>query len=183
MLDFKIQNLVLSSLKSKKLIKYGKVSNIQYNFYIKYSDLRLISIFFRLSTFFNLTTLTDIVLYELNYNKYLGTGFINFKKSSQTAFLIIFNQLTTNRNFFVFSTIKNSTHSVDNLFLNAFWLEREYSELYGINIDNKEDSRNLLLAYNDTTAPFKKSFSSIGLFELFFNVVLDVIYRQKVIIS
>jgi NADH:ubiquinone oxidoreductase subunit C len=54
-------------------------------------------------------------------------------------------------------------------------LEREASELNGIFFSGKKDTRNLMLQYGDTSAPFKKSFPSIGLKEIFYDSTTDLL--------
>jgi len=59
-------------------------------------------------------------------------------------------------------------------------LEREVSELYNITFDGKKDTRNLMLQYGDNSAPFQKFFPSIGLKEMFYDVLNDLIIQQNV---
>jgi hypothetical protein len=51
--------------------------------------------------------------------------------------------------------------------------------LNGIYILNKNDNRNLLLQYNDSTNPLVKSFQVVGFFELFYNLFINSIIKQK----
>ena len=60
------------------------------------------------------------------------------------------------------------------------WLERENSELHGINFSGKKDLRNLLLQYGDNSFPFQKSFPSIGLKEMFFNPIKDTLIQSNI---
>ena len=66
------------------------------------------------------------------------------------------------------------------LFYSANWLEREVSELSGIVFLGKKDLRNLMLQYGDSSVPFQKSFPTIGLKEMFYNPVKDVIVQNPV---
>jgi NADH:ubiquinone oxidoreductase subunit C len=70
--------------------------------------------------------------------------------------------------------------SLTELFFAANWLEREVSELSGVSIKDKKDLRNLMLQYGDSSAPFQKSFPSIGLKEMFYNPIKDTIIQNPV---
>jgi NADH:ubiquinone oxidoreductase subunit C len=67
----------------------------------------------------------------------------------------------------------NSPPSVASLFSNYWWLERESSELLGVNFEFKYDSRNLLLEYTNVLKPLSRFFPSVGFFEFFFNCLLS----------
>lgn len=100
--------------------------------------------------------------------------------------------MATQNRFFVFSgdlfpssktTIAgftSSLFSISELFYSANWLEREVSELGGVVFLGKKDLRNLMLQYGDSSAPFQKSFPTVGLKEMFYNPVKDVIVQSPV---
>jgi len=73
--------------------------------------------------------------------------------------------------------------SITELFFAANWLEREVSELHAITFNGKKDIRNLMLQYGDSTAPFQKSFPSIGVKELFYNPVKDTLVQNPVTVQ
>ena len=52
---------------------------------------------------------------------------------------------------------------------NANWLEREFSELYGLRVGPKKDQRNLLLDYCSLTNPMQKTYPCVGEEEVFYN--------------
>ncbi len=180
---FPMQQLVLSYVGFNKVTKFNRVNKFSLNVYMNNREIKFISILSRLSSFFKLTVLVDIILYEVNNKNYVDFKFKSKNYKNRTASLVIFNQLSSHAKFMYFSLIKKSTTSLDSLFLNAYWIEREFSELFGIILKAKGDARNLLLAYNDTTSPFRKAFSPAGLFELFFSLILDFIVRHKTLVS
>lgn len=94
-----------------------------------------------------------------------------FKKNQLYRFLTIYNFInykTFNKYLFLF--LNNGVlFSIDGIFFNANWLERELIEFFNIKVSNKLDTRNLLLDYNFTGAPLLKSFPTEGYTELFFN--------------
>ena len=103
-----------------------------------------------------------------------------------------FHNFLTNNRFFVFSYLSAdprtqkrqikapSIRSITELYPNAWWLEREIAELHNINFINKKDTRNLMLQYGDTSAPFKKNNPSVGLKEIFYDAVSDSLIYSPV---
>ena len=62
-----------------------------------------------------------------------------------------------------------STESIDIIYPNCNWLEREFCEMYNLQRFNKLDSRRLLLNYCDTIAPLKKNTDSKGTYEVYYD--------------
>ncbi len=60
-------------------------------------------------------------------------------------------------------------YSVDKIYKNANWLERETSEMYGVLFYFKHDIRKLLLDYSKLDNPLLKDFSSEGIQDVFYN--------------
>lgn len=65
--------------------------------------------------------------------------------------------------------------SLEAAFPNANWLEREFSELYGVKVGAKKDQRNLLLDYTATYSPMQKGFPCAGEEEVFYNPLEEAI--------
>lgn len=156
------------------------------------NSLYYVSLHLKLSSFFYSNQLIDIFTYEnpsamnnLNYDKK------NLQKSNDSIVSYNFNVLKKNTRIFLFitnqaktnllkNTKNNSTlQSITELFLNANWLEREAAELSGTFFYGKKDIRNLMLQYGDTSAPFKKSYPSVGLREIFYDSVSDLLVQQQ----
>lgn len=153
----------------------------------------------RLVTPFYKPTLVDLFSYEIpknsknlkgrmfsKYNIYSATNqvvFLCFFLSSYSTYLYIMfiNYKTTSTTYF--SGNYSNFKSIENLFLNSNWLEREASEMTGIFFANKLDTRNLLLMYGDLFFPILKFFTSFGIYELFYNVSSDVIYKSNISIQ
>jgi NADH:ubiquinone oxidoreductase subunit C len=72
----------------------------------------------------------------------------------------------------------SSVSSVSEIYPAGNWLEREVSELNGVSFSGKKDLRNLMLQYGDASKPFKKSFPSIGLKEMFYDPIKDTIVQN-----
>ena len=147
--------------------------------------------------------LTDIFSYEVprgNFTALNNTANLNknnFKYSTPSkgiASILVYNFhiLNTQERFYIFISNNSTTPSnlnlltstkvvsITELFFAANWLEREVSELSGIVIKDKKDLRNLMLQYGDSSAPFQKSFPSIGLKEMYYNPIKDTIIQNPV---
>ena len=59
--------------------------------------------------------------------------------------------------------------SIDGIYKNSNWLEREASEMFGINFSSKKDSRPLLLDYSRNEFPMLKDFPCEGYQDIFYN--------------
>ena len=68
---------------------------------------------------------------------------------------------------------KNRIASIDKLYKNASWVERETSEMFGINYYNKKDIRKLLLDYSKVENPMLKDFPTEGFSEIFYDFFED----------
>jgi NADH:ubiquinone oxidoreductase subunit C len=55
--------------------------------------------------------------------------------------------------------------------------------LHGIFFAGKKDLRNLMLQYGDTSAPMQKSFPSIGIREIFYDSLTDLLIQNPVSIQ
>lgn len=146
----------------------------------------------KLSSFFYSNQLSEIFNYEnaLTHNS-LNLNSKILKKNNESIVVYNFNILKNNIRIFLFivnkskgiffknTRKKSHLSSITELFLNANWLEREAAELSGIFFYGKKDIRNLMLQYGDTTAPFKKSYPSIGLREIFYDSVSDLLVQNQ----
>jgi len=144
----------------------------------------------RFSTIFYSSQLVDIFAYELPLSS-SQKGESNIFDStlsgvSNSVLVYNFHNLTFQERLFffcsdVFKTTTNfNLNSITELYPNSGWLEREVSELHGTVFNNKRDLRNLMLQYGDTSVPFRKSSPSIGVKEVFYDSVNDVIVQYPV---
>ena len=68
-------------------------------------------------------------------------------------------------------SLKNtSINSIEKIFFNANWLEREVSEMFGIYFFKKIDTRVLLLEYTTSYHPMLKNFPCEGYYEIYYNL-------------
>jgi len=74
--------------------------------------------------------------------------------------------------------------SIDTIFKNANWLEREFGEMYGVFFFLKTDTRKLLLDYTMSENPMLKDFSCESSTDTFYNIFEEkVCYIQNNIIE
>lgn len=154
----------------------------------------------KLASPFYCTQLVDIFAYEINSNTSLPhkTSNVftqNITKAQSVVTVYNFHSLQTCDRFYLFmlnnfgsvkstnSTFNSNFFSITELFPAANWLEREVSELHGIVFTGKQDLRNLLLQYGDSTAPFQKSFPTIGLNEMYYDPIKDTIIQNPVTVQ
>ena len=162
-----------------------------YNVLLLPQYLLYLSTHFRFSSAFPLTQLVDIMSYEVpTHSNNLGSGqFYNPESSSVVVYN--FHSLYSQDRFFIFTqpsyfidgcdnsqSVSNSISSVAEIYPAANWLEREVAELNGVSFSGKKDLRNLMLQYGDASNPFKKSFPSIGLKEMFYDPIKDTIVQN-----
>lgn len=129
-------------LANSTLIENSAIDTSYYNLETNQNDLNINSIE---NYFFK----NKILIFYNYYNYYL--------KSKLTLFIILTN-------------LNKSLDSIDRIFSNANWLERETSEMYGINYKWKIDTRKLLLDYSKIENPMLKEFQSEGLQDAFYNI-------------
>ena len=136
------------------------------NFYFVALHLKLSSIWYSLQ-------LTELFAYELPSKAPI----------SSNIFVYNFYNLNTQQRLFVFlkqGSKKEQLSSITELFSSANWLERELSELQGVFFVGKKDIRNLMLQYGDNSAPLRKSYPSIGVKEIFYDVTDDFLVQLPI---
>lgn len=181
---------------SQAFLKYLHKNNKNLNVYITENNLYYLCLHIKLSSLFYSTQLSDIFAYELPINTNLPvTSESRVSLAGNSILVYNFHSILFQQRFFIFvmgGSKRNinkmtlnwtSLNSISELFLNANWLEREVSEFHGIFFTNKKDLRNLLLPYGDTSAPLRKSFPSIGVRELFYDSVSNLIIQNPVSIQ
>ena len=74
---------------------------------------------------------------------------------------------------------KHYINSIDKIYKNANWLERETSEMYGLLYYWKSDTRKLLLDYAKMENPMLKDFPCEGIQDVFYNFFENQVVVQK----
>jgi len=154
------------------------------------SVLYYLALYFKFSSLTYSSQLSDIFAYELPItSKTLNKSKTLNLCTSSSIVTYNFHSLLNQERFFIFTSNSTTTNidksltSVTELFPNAWWLEREIAELHGIFFRGKKDLRNLMLQYGDVSSPFQKSFPSIGVRELAYDPVVDLITQQPLTVN
>ena len=139
----------------------------------------------KLATSARSTQLIEIFAYE---NPVTSTLDCDYSNPSNPVVVYQFHNLFSQERLFVFATSLKVTQwaspkSLSELFSTASWLEREAGEMHGICFEGKKDLRNLMLQYGDASAPFRKSYPSIGVKEVVFDSVTDTLVQVPVSIQ
>lgn len=92
-----------------------------------------------------------------------------FKKKFFLFYTFYFLFLKLKLTFFLIPEEQNYSYSIDSIYNNANWLERESSEMYGVYFYFKKDTRKLLLDYSKKDSPMCKDFPTEGVNDFFYN--------------
>lgn len=168
-------------------------SEKNYNILVLPQYLLYLSTHFRFSSAFPLTQLVDIMSYEVPTHHAPASASNSLMYNPEASSILVYNfhSLYSQDRFFVFTqpsyfsdfadnyeSNSKSVSSVAEIYPAANWLEREVAELNGVSFSGKKDLRNLMLQYGDASNPFKKSFPSIGLKEMFYDPIKDTIVQN-----
>lgn len=125
--------------------------------------------------------LNQIIRYEFYYQNTWVTEFSaidnllnhNFIKNDSRIVTmgLYYSYYSKFRSIVLSNSHNNSSSSVDLIFKNCNWLEREASEMYGLNFLFKSDSRKLLLDYSKIEHPMLKDFPSEGIKDVFYDIL------------
>lgn len=131
---------------------------------IGYKSHLLMGIFLKFSLFFKYAQGIEFYSFKNVINNYLTGVSVMFLTFLQ-VYLILFTVLKAG------AGRRPALPSLESLFFNFWWSEREASEMTGLIFFNKLDQRNLMLEYFNTFNPLDQSFPSYGYFEIFYNLV------------
>lgn len=140
---------------------------------VNYKWFYTIALLLRNELFLNNSMLIENSAVDLRFANQMN-GKLNyfFNNNKLLAFyLFYFYGLKMKINFLVLlkNNYKPYLYSIDKLYFNANWLERETSEMYGVLYYFKSDIRKLLLDYSKIENPLLKDYSSEGLQDVFYN--------------
>jgi len=93
----------------------------------------------------------------------------SFNISPYLTYYIYYNFFNDSR----FTVFSNNFFSVNLIWKNSIWLERESSEMYGYFFKNSLDTRRLLLEYSSIYNPLLKSFHIESSRELYYNIFAE----------
>lgn len=130
--------------------------------------------FLKNELFYNFSTLTEISAIDtLKYNKILPDIDIILHKNQYIIYNMYYIYFTKVRLTLIltYNAKNNTTPSVEKLYKNANWLEREVSEMFGIHYNDKIDYRVLLLDYSKDEHPMCKDFPCEGYSDIYYNIL------------
>lgn len=156
-----------------------------YNYYIPQHYFKIVNLFLSLELNLNYNFLIDLSALDLQKTK---QNWIFIKLNKNINNILIYSIyylyfLKTKICFFCFlkkQSLKNYFFSIEDIFFNSNWLEREVSEMFGIYFFNKLDTRNLLLEYSAMYNPMLKNFPCEGYFEIYYNFFNENISQIKI---
>lgn len=135
----------------------------------------ILNLLLRKEYFLNSSYLLEASGIDTNYLSNSNT-FFNFKGLNSGNLLIFYTYyiffLKLRLTFLFFpssNSLSNSINSIDKIFKNANWVEREASEMYNINYQWKNDTRKILIDYCKNEYPLLKSYPSEGFQDVFYN--------------
>lgn len=116
----------------------------------------------------NLSYLVDISFFSPSKSVF---GMETDRKDASAIGVWTFYFCSTRVRFNIITSLgyRTPVKSIDSVYRNANWMERECSEMYGQSFYNKRDSRKLLLNYFDGNNPLKKEFNSSSSYEVYFD--------------
>jgi NADH:ubiquinone oxidoreductase subunit C len=189
-LQFKLYFKYILFQTNQIFLKYKFKNDKNINVFLSQNNFYYLSLHLKLSSLFYSMQLSDIFAYDLPINSINKNSIVNNSIIVYNSHLINFQQrfffFIVNNNFKNINKNSNKTlsiFSITELFSNANWLEREVSELNGIFFSGKKDLRNLMLQYGDTNAPFQKIFPSIGVREISYDSINDLLIQTPVSIQ
>lgn len=109
----------------------------------------------------------------LNYNNFTELTTIVSINRILPYYIYYLYSIKTKLTIILYNEDNKSIESVDTIYKNANWLERETSEMYGIYYKNKKDCRKLLLDYTKDENPLLKDYPTEGYNDIFYNFFED----------
>lgn len=123
------------------------------------------------------STLLDSSAVDCSNFKKQGSKIDHFFRNNNIVVFYVyyfyFLKIKLNLSFFYNFYKKPGIRSIDRLYKNANWIERETSEMFGVNYTNKKDVRKLLTDYSNFENPLLKSYPTEGFFDVYYNFFDD----------
>lgn len=163
---------VLNTIKSKQNLK-NFMKREELTVSAPFRQLKKLFIYSRLSTLLGKATSTEQYAYDNIFIRNTLTCSIFFLSHLKTTLTIFGHPEYTN------VKESNTPDSAADIFYNYWWTEREVSELLPLHFNFKIDSRNLMMEYFVVYKPYLKAFSSIGIYELFYDTINSVLIHTE----
>lgn len=160
---------IISSVFNKNVVCISNKSSLE--FFVRKVIYNHINIFFKFSIFFKKNIFLFFILFyesvfinksKLNYNSILSNYYIINNKILKISI----------------NTKNEKINSIENIFGNSRWIERESKEFFNINYSNKSDNRSLYLWSGFLGNPLKKNYPTIGFFEISVKYKLGLHFKK-----
>ena len=159
--------LVFSNL---KLIVWTSVEDTKFDYYIAVPNESVFDIvlYIKKHIFGNQSYVLDLTTYAPCNN--LPANAVSYKEGLYINIISVYLYHSRLRLHLVsLADCNYPLKSLDSIYKNMNWLERESSEMYGLSNYSKGDSRKLLLNYFDNNAPMRKSYNSSASYEVYYD--------------
>jgi NADH dehydrogenase (ubiquinone) Fe-S protein 3 len=130
-----------------------------------------INIFLKKDVFYNFSSLIEMSAIDTyKYTQLIPSLSIKSSSNRLLVYYLYYCYFTKIKLTLAYLTnLNRNQSSVEKLFKNANWLEREASEMYGVSFFFKKDTRSLLLDYSKNEHPMLKEYPSEGYAELYYD--------------
>jgi NADH:ubiquinone oxidoreductase subunit C len=153
------------------------------NFYlaVNYTLLENILKYIKFELFFSNTYMFDSICFQLNSNLTIFSKI--FKKKLKNKIFLTYSMYNpiyyTRISLITIYENKQTIVSLEKFYKNLNWLERELSEFFNIKYIRKNDTRNLLLDYNDNNNYLLKQYNTELFTDLYYNLINDTLSESK----
>lgn len=160
---------IISSVFNKNIICINNKNSLE--FFIRKFIYQSINNFFKFSIFFKKNVFLFFILFyesifisksKLKYNSILSNYYIINNKMLKISI----------------NSKNEKINSIENIFGNSRWAEREAKEFFNINYNNKSDNRSLYLWSGFLGNPLKKNYPTIGFFEISVKYKLGLHFKK-----
>jgi len=129
------------------------------------------NLFLKNEIFYSFSFLSEASAIDtLKYNNILPETDIQLNMSRNIIYYNYYTYQTKIRLTFIINFTENSSlTSIDKIYSNSSWLERELAEMFGVNYRSKKDIRSLLLDYSRVDNPMTKNFPTEGYKDIYYN--------------
>ena len=154
-----------------------------YSLYTSNKNVLNISYVLKNELFLNTSSLIENSAIDLKYFNNNDDLVLNFFKKYNKILFYNFNIFNSKIKLYLYIFLnsyksKTNLNSIDKIYPNASWIERETSEMYNIYFYNKKDHRKLMLDYSFNDSPLLKDYPLEGRKQYFFSFFENQVISQ-----
>jgi len=142
-------------------------NNLDYYILLPPATLKPIFMYLKKSLYNNMSYIVEST--SIDITGYNSSIFSCLPGLNTLTLYTLYNYTFKNKLILLNSESVGVVDSIDSIYPNCNWLEREFCEMYSLQRFNKIDSRKLLLNYYDSIAPMRRLSNSKGNFEMYYN--------------